>query len=168
MAAGRTDRPVRFRETRKYRRMTDAIVLTGTLSLGTDGALIRIVTTPNYEKAVIRGDQVRLWQRRDGIGRTAALADYPLLQGMVRALRGVLTGKAEALNRHFRLRLEAAPEGAWQLHLTPRNADVARRLSAITVSGTRSGTGAAVRQLLLTRARDGRATGDWIRIDLLP
>ncbi|MFG6177057.1 LolA-related protein [Halomonas sp. THAF12] len=86
-----------------------------------------------------RQGEALIWQTLTPVSDRVRLApdnpDLPLgLKAMLPVLTGLLAGDWQAVDQHFRLRLEGQQD-AWQARLTPRDAAVAERLTGLRVAG---------------------------------
>ena len=99
---------------------------------------------PDSESYEVRGDNLTI-EFPDGRRRDLSIDGHPVLRAFVESYRGTLAGDLETLRRHFELELGGHMD-AWQLRLTPRNSELAERLSAVVMRG-REGTVTSVETL---------------------
>lgn len=86
-----------------------------------------------------RQGEALIWQTLTPVSDRVRLApdnpDLPLgLKAMLPVLTGLLAGDWQAVDQHFRVRLEGQHD-AWQARLTPRDAAVAEWLTGLHVTG---------------------------------
>ena len=123
-----------FREERHLRSMTEPVVLKGTLSYKAPDQLVKSVTFPHVETLVIDGDRMTV-RGADGEQRTSGfVSDHPVLEGAIISMRAVLSGNQATLQRHFDARLAGDRHG-WTLVLTPRSAEVRRKIASVRIDG---------------------------------
>ncbi len=133
---------VAFTERRSMQYLTEPIVLEGTLSFDPPDRLTREVHRPNRETMVIEGDLLTLKANWKDPPTRVLLADYPGLDALITALRAVLSGDAEALERVYQIDLRGTAE-AWTLALIPR----AESLRAVVASVVLEGAAETVRSI---------------------
>ena len=138
---------VAFTERRSMQYLTEPIVLEGTLSFDPPDRLTREVHRPNRETMVIEGDLLTLKANWKDPPTRVLLADYPGLDALVTALRAVLSGDAEALERVYQVDLRGKEE-AWTVALVPR----AESLRAVVASVVLEGSAATVRSIEVVEA----------------
>jgi hypothetical protein len=96
------------------------------------GVVEKIMLTPRKESLRIVGDELVV--ERKGKERRVPLSSQPALGALAASLRGVLSGDAELLRKHYRLMLSGA-EAAWQLELVPLDEETLRYVERIAVAG---------------------------------
>lgn len=92
----------------------------------------KTVTKPRRERFRILADEVVV--ERSGKEQRIALASQPVLAALAASLRGVLSGDAATLQKHFKLRA-SGDANAWTLELTPSDNAVAAYVERIVVAG---------------------------------
>ncbi len=137
-----------FTEVRFSGLLERPLILHGELEYDGPGKLSRTVTAPYRERMKIEGGEASV-QRGDRPSRTFSLSQAPELEGFLRGFAALLGGDAEALQRDFDLAARGSMS-AWHLKLTPRDARLARRVTALEVDG--AGTSA---RCFHTREADG-------------
>ena len=123
--------------------------------------LVREVRVPYAETTTIRDGQATI-ARQGRAARRFALSRAPELATLQASFGALLAGDSATLERHYRLQPQGSRE-RWTLRMTPKDANVARRLSAITLYGqgaelrcieTAPVSGELQRTLLAGAARD--------------
>jgi Outer membrane lipoprotein carrier protein LolA-like len=118
---------------RKYSALlTGPVESSGTLVYRRPDIVEKNMTAPRQESYRIAGQELSV--TRGGKERRIALASEPLLAAFAASLRGVLSGDAALLARHYRLAL-AGSEADWKLEMTPQDDEVLRYVERIVVSG---------------------------------
>jgi hypothetical protein len=124
---------VRFTETRESRWLAAPIESSGTMRSNTM-MLEKRVERPRPETWRILSDRMQVTAPGlDGV-KEVMLDQAPAAAALANALRRVMAGDLEALNKDFQLDL-SGDEREWALQLTPRHPDVARQLKQIGVQG---------------------------------
>jgi hypothetical protein len=124
------------------------LILHGELEYLGPGRLGKTVTSPYTETMRVSDGQGEVTRGR-GETRHFALGQAPELEGFLRGFTALLGGDAEALARDFELAASGTP-GQWRLVLTPNDARLKRRVTAIEVDGDASGP-----RCFRTREADG-------------
>lgn len=104
----------------------------GTLLYRRPGVVEKTVTKPRRERFRILAEEVVV--ERGGKEQRIALSSQPVLAALAASLRGVLSGDAAVLQRHFKLKA-SGDEKAWTLELTPSDGAVAVYVERIVVAG---------------------------------
>ena len=112
------------------------LILHGELEYPGPGQLGKRVDTPYKEQTKVANGEASV-QRGTRAPRTFSLGQAPELEGFLRGFAALLGGDAAALARDFTFAASGTAH-AWQLVLKPRDARLARRISAITVDGSGS------------------------------
>lgn len=109
------------------------LILRGEMEyLGPD-RLTKRVQAP-YKEEMVVADGSATVRRGERKPRSFALGQAPELEGFLRGFSALLGGDAASLRRDFVL--SASGDAAnWQLHMTPRDSRLARRMPAIDVDG---------------------------------
>ena len=124
---------VRFTETRESRWLPAPIESSGSMRSNTT-MLEKRVESPRPETWRILSDRMQVTAPGlDGV-KEVMLDHAPAAAALANALRSVMAGDLEALNKDFQLDL-SGDERAWTLQLTPRRQDVARQLKQIGLQG---------------------------------
>jgi hypothetical protein len=124
---------VRFTETRESRWLAAPIESSGTMRSNTM-MLEKRVERPRPETWRILSDRMQVTAPGlDGV-KEVMLDQAPAAAALANALRRVMAGDLEALNKDFQLDL-SGDEREWTLQLTPRHPDVARQLKQISLQG---------------------------------
>lgn len=110
------------------------LILHGELEYLGPGQLGKRVDAPYKEQTKVANGEATV-QRGTRAPRTFSLGQAPELEGFLRGFAALLGGDAAALARDFTLAARGSTM-AWQLVLKPRDARLARRVSAITVDGS--------------------------------
>lgn len=158
--AGVKQSRVRFVEQRESRVLETALTVTGTLAFRSPGRIEKHSLRPLDERFVADGDTLLLERQQAGkrFTRTLSLHEVPALAPLVAGLRGVLTGDAALLARHFTVEFSPLWNG-WRLRLSPKDAQARAQVESIRFEGE----GARVR-LIETR----ESGGDVSRMRLFP
>jgi hypothetical protein len=124
---------VRFTEMRESRWLAAPIESSGTMRSNTM-MLEKRVERPRPETWRILSDRMQVTAPGlDGV-KEVMLDQAPAAAALANALRRVMAGDLEALNKDFQLDL-SGDEREWTLQLTPRHPDVARQLKEIDLQG---------------------------------
>ncbi|MED5618430.1 LolA-related protein [Ideonella sp. BN130291] len=145
LLARRTSGQATFSEQRFVKGLDEPLVSTGTLSFAAPDRFARRTLQPRAESMVVEGNTVTL--SRGGRSRTLALDSSPEAVIAVEAVRGTLTGNAQALQRHFRTRLSGDAE-RWTLELQPVDPRTAGALRSVRILGQQSDLRVVETQLL--------------------
>jgi hypothetical protein len=108
------------------------VVSSGTLVYRRPDVVEKNMAMPRREGFRIAGEELTI--TRAGREKHIALSSEPLLAAFAAGLRGVLSGDARQLGEHYRLALEGT-QPDWRLEMTPLDADIARYVERIVVSG---------------------------------
>lgn len=151
---------VRFVEQRDSRILESTLTVTGTLTYRAPAHIEKHSLRPLDERFVADGDTLLLERRQAGktFARSLQLSEFPALAPLLAGLRGVLSGDAALLARHFTVEFMPLWNG-WRLRLTPKDARARAQVESIRFEGE----GARVR-LIETR----EAGGDVSRMRLFP
>ena len=112
--------------------LAEPVASSGTLAFRRPDTVEKNMTAPRAERFRIAGDE--LVMVRNGAERRLPLSSQPMLSAFAASMRGVLAGDAALLRRYFRLTLEGE-EQAWRLELVPLDAEIARYIERILVTG---------------------------------
>jgi Outer membrane lipoprotein carrier protein LolA-like len=124
---------VRFTEMRESRWLAAPIESSGTMRSNAM-MLEKRVERPRPETWRILSDRMQVTAPgSDGV-KEVMLDRAPAAAALADALRRVMAGDLEALNKDFQLEL-SGDEREWTLQLTPRHPDVARQLKQISLQG---------------------------------
>lgn len=110
------------------------LILHGELEYLGPGKLGKRVDTP-YREQVSVADGTATVTRDDRAARTFSLGQAPELEGFLRGFAALLGGDAAAVSMDFELGANGTQDN-WKLVLKPHDVRLARRISAIEVSGT--------------------------------
>ena len=162
---------VSFEERLSLPYLTQPVTSEGTMTMRSDGLLIRQVAEPNPTAVVMRGSSVVM---RDSTGVSRLdLSTTPEAAVAVSLLRLLFTGDVSQLKKRYEIeQLEGASESSdddavWTLRLTPRG-EAARK---VFTSYTLVAEDDRVRQLTLNESDDSVRVidfGDARRVDELP
>ncbi len=118
---------------KKYSKLLDQpLQSSGTLAFRRPDTVEKNMKLPRSESYRIVGEELLVI--RKGAEKRYPLSSQPLLGAFAASLRGVLTGDAALLGRHYRLSLEGE-ERAWRLDLKPLDGNIGRFVERIQVSG---------------------------------
>ncbi len=127
-----------FTEQRFVSGFDEPLVSSGTLSFAAPDHFVRQTLQPRTETLSIDGNTVSV--SRGGRRRSFTLDAAPELVGMIEALRGTLTGNAQALSRYFKLSLVGSIE-RWTLSLAPLEVRLGRQVRLIHITGQQATVG---------------------------
>ena len=125
----------RFTEERFVSGFDSPLRASGTLSFTAPDRFARFTTEPRPESMVVDGNNLVL--QRGGRSRQMALDAVPEVAAMIEAVRGTLTGNAQTLERHFKVKVEGSA-AQWTLTLVPRDARLATQVRELKLSGLAS------------------------------
>lgn len=125
----------RFTEERHLQVLTEPLHLEGTLSYTAGGQLVRRVTRPRQELAVIDGNLLSIKTNKADPPVRVLLSDQPVLNALVIALRATLMGDVPLLIANYVADL-SGQEGGWSLHLTPRTEGIRIAVQEIRLEGS--------------------------------
>lgn len=112
--------------------LSEPVVSSGTLVYRRPDVVEKNMSAPREEGYRIAGEELTV--TRKGTQRRIALSSEPLLAAFAASLRGVLSGDATLLARHYRLALDGTQDD-WKLEMTPIDEEIARYVERIVVSG---------------------------------
>ncbi len=124
------------------------LILHGELEYLGPGRLGKTVTSPYTETMRVADGEGEV-TRGNGETRQFSLGQAPELEGFLRGFTALLGGDAKALAADFELAASGVAK-QWRLVLTPRDARLRRRVSAIEVDGDADGA-----RCFRTREADG-------------
>lgn len=133
LLATRSGGEARFTEERTVASFDTPLRSSGRLSFAAPDRFARHTEEPSAESMEVQGNSVVL--RRGTRTRRMNLDTVPELAALADALRGTLSGNAALLQRHFSVAVRGNA-GRWVLTLTPREAQLARSLLGIEVTGS--------------------------------
>jgi hypothetical protein len=110
------------------------LILRGELEYLGPGQLGKRVDEPYREQTRVANGEASV-QRGTRAARTFSLSQAPELEGFLRGFAALLGGDADMLARDFTL-TASGNTANWRLSLKPRDARLARRVSAIEVDGS--------------------------------
>lgn len=125
----------RFTEQRQVKGLDAPLVSSGTLSFSAPDRFTRKTLAPKPEGMAVEGNMVTM--SRGGRSRTFVLDASPETEAIVEAVRGTLTGNAQALQQHFKVKVGGSAE-QWTLELQPIAPRLQVLLSAVRIGGRRS------------------------------
>ena len=123
-----------FRELRYNSLLQEPMELSGYLEYLGPGKMRKVIESPFQEALLVDGDRIEI--SRDGRTRRLSLRTRKPALLMLQSIESLLAGNVESLNRHFETTLSGS-EDDWRLQLTPKSEQLARRLSGISVCGSR-------------------------------
>lgn len=130
--AQRKSGEARFTEERVVSGFDSPLRASGRLSFSAPGRFARFTTEPRPESLVVDGN--RLVLTRGGRSRQMALDAVPEVAALIEAVRGTLTGNAQTLEKHFKVKVEGSA-AQWTLTLVPRDARLATQVRELKISG---------------------------------
>ncbi|WP_415767854.1 outer membrane lipoprotein carrier protein LolA [Paraburkholderia sp. J69-1] len=123
-----------FTETKYLAIATQPVESSGELSFVAPDHLEKNTLAPKPEHLVVDGDMLTV--DRNNHKYTLALARYPELGAFIESIRATLTGNRFALEQTYQVALTGNGDD-WTLTLTPRDSQMRKTVSAITLEGTR-------------------------------
>jgi len=123
-----------FTEQRFVRGLDAPLAASGTLSFAAPDRFARQTLNPRPESMTVDGNQLSL--SRGGRTRSLQLDAMPEVLGLVEAVRGTLTGNAEALARHFKTTVSGSAAG-WTLELQPLGGSLRAAVARLRIAGER-------------------------------
>ncbi|WP_322092960.1 outer membrane lipoprotein carrier protein LolA [Paraburkholderia bannensis] len=123
-----------FTETKYLSIATQPVESSGELSFVAPDHLEKNTLKPKPEHLVVDGDMLTV--DRNNHKYTLALARYPELGAFIESIRATLTGNRLALEQTYQVAL-AGSGNDWTLTLTPRDSQMRKTVSSITLEGTR-------------------------------
>jgi outer membrane lipoprotein-sorting protein len=122
-----------FHETKHIAILERPVESTGELLFTPPDRLEKRSTGLNAERMVV--DRETLTIERGGRKQTMSLREHPQVAVFVDSIRGTLAGDRTSLEKTYTLALEGDAQ-RWRLVLKPRDAQLARIVSRIVISGT--------------------------------
>lgn len=126
-----------FVETRTVAMLDRTLESSGRLSFAAPDTFIRETLSPRRDKVAVVGNQVTL--NVAGRTRTVALDSVPEAAVIMDAIRGVLTGNRQSLEKNFTATVSGGPQ-RWTLELVPIDVRLQGQVSSIRVVGQQSYT----------------------------
>ena len=123
-----------FVETRHSALLKEPLVLRGTLTYRRPASLEKRVEQPYEERVAIDGD-VLLVESRRGRKLKTSVSGSPGIAALVEGIRATRAGDLAALERHYEVSVAGRAE-RWSMTLKPVDAELARHVAAIVVSGS--------------------------------
>jgi hypothetical protein len=145
-------RELRFRETRESQWLSAPVVSGGSMTSSAT-MLEKKVEYPRRETWRIRDDRMELIVPGSTAARSLMFSEAPAVAALADALRHVMAGDLQALDKDFRL-LPGGDERQWTLRLTPRRHDLARFLQQLELQGT----GPHVQVIVVLESQGDRTT----------
>lgn len=130
--AQRKSGEARFTEERTVSSLDNPLRSSGRLSFEAPDRFSRFTEAPRPESMEVQGNEVLL--KRGNRTRQMALDSIPELAALADAMRGTLTGDAQALRRHFKVQVSGSSQ-RWVLLLTPIDAGLARSVQQLEIAG---------------------------------
>ncbi len=127
-------RRVAFAEERHLSFLTEPLRLSGELAFDPPDRLERVVLRPKKEIMEIEGDLLSLRTLPTDPSIRVRLADYPALQAMATALRGLLAGNQAVLSDAFQVTPSGTAEN-WSLRLEPLSGPVRAEIAHMELTG---------------------------------
>jgi outer membrane lipoprotein-sorting protein len=127
-----------FHETKHIAILERPVEITGELRFTPPDKLERRTIGLNAERMVVDRDTLTI--ERGGRKETLALREHPQIAVFIESIRGTLAGDRAALEKTYTLGLEG-DASAWRLILKPRDAQLARIVSRILISGRQAQVG---------------------------
>ena len=125
----------RFVETRHSALLKAPLVTEGTLAYRRPDRVEKHVLSPYDERITVEGGRLTMENRTQNRKKTVSVSGAPGIAALVESVRATRAGDLDALQRHFALQLEGSRE-QWTLTLTPHDAQLARYVSQLALSGS--------------------------------
>ncbi len=122
----------RFTEQRFVSGLDAPLNASGTLSFAAPDRFARVTTEPRAESMEVQGNTLIL--KRGGRTRQMTLDALPEVTALIEAVRGTLTGNAQSLERHFKIRVQGNP-AHWTLTMVPRDERLATQVRELKITG---------------------------------
>jgi len=126
----------RFTERQTMAILTTRLVAIGTLDYAAPDWMQKITTSPVPESFVLEGQQVTM-TGPDRQTHVFSLGASPLIGGLTAGILATLAGDLPALQHVYQVQLSGGP-AAWQLVLRPRDAQLARAVTWISIRGSQN------------------------------
>jgi outer membrane lipoprotein carrier protein LolA len=123
-----------FSERKELTVLETPLLSTGTLHYRAPAAMEKEVLYPEPMRYAITSNRIIIDQP-GGEQKTFPLDQYPLLRVLSESMRATLAGDQATLERFYRLAFSTEP-GEWTLRLEPIDPDIAKRVTAIIISGS--------------------------------
>lgn len=130
----------RFVETRHSALLKAPLVLEGTLAYRRPDRVEKHVLSPYDERITVEGGRLTMENRTQNRKKTVSVSGAPGIAALIESVRATRAGDLDALQRYFALQLEGSRE-QWTLTLTPLDAQLARYVSQLALSGSGSRIG---------------------------
>jgi outer membrane lipoprotein-sorting protein len=141
----------KFHEERSIALLVAPLKSDGTLHFARKHGLARHTLSPSKQSVLLADDTLSFWDGKRT--ETVQLRSAPGLRAFADGFRMILGADRKGLEKNFRLRLEGAPEAAWTLQLAPIDAQLAKMVRGIEVTGQ-----GIVLQKLVVRETNGDTT----------
>jgi len=112
--------------------LSEPLVTQGKLSYKAPDLLIKMIEKPESIVQTIEGDQLTI--KREDYVQTVQLSEQPALAAGIYALRSVLQGNKENLQKYFNLKFNEFDSG-WTMKLLPKKEIVADKVKVIILRG---------------------------------
>lgn len=126
----------RFTERKYLSILNEPLTLQGRVHYRAPDYVRKEFDDPDSENFEVRGDELTI-EFPDGRRRDLSIDEHPVLRAFVESYRATLAGDEDTLKRYFLVEL-AGSMNAWELRLTPRQAELADYLSAVIMRGRNS------------------------------
>ena len=130
----------RFVETRHSALLKAPLVTEGTLAYRRPDRVEKHVLSPYDERITVEGGRLTMENRTQNRKKTVSVSGAPGIAALIESVRATRAGDLDALQRHFALQLEGSRE-QWTLTLTPLDAQLARYVSQLALSGSEARIG---------------------------
>jgi outer membrane lipoprotein-sorting protein len=123
-----------FVETKYLSIASEPVQSSGELMFTAPDHLEKRTVAPTPEDLVVDGDKLTI--ARNGHSYTLALTQYPELSAFIDSIRATLAGNRFALEQVYKVAVAGAGDD-WTLTLTPLDTRMLKKISTITLTGTR-------------------------------
>lgn len=135
----------RFVEKKSIAMLEEPVVASGELFYVAPDHLEKRTLKPKHESIILNDDTLVL--EYGDRKRRLSLPDHPELAPFIESIRGTLAGDRQALERHYRLKLEGTPRH-WTLQLIPVGDEAQKVVRRIRITGM----GNALHSIRITQA----------------
>ena len=131
--SGLVERKAAFIEERHAFYLDEPLKTQGYLRAIPPDRLEKTIASPESIKQVISGDRIMHTKNGEKV-REISLSQQPVLAAAINAMRAVLFGDMDFLQKNFQTRYENS-NNKWKLKLVPRQKQIIKYIRSITVSG---------------------------------
>lgn len=149
----------RFTEERQISLLAEPLHSEGTLHFARGRGLVRHTTAPSRQSVLVTDKDLVFWDGKTT--RRVDLGSSVIVDTFVQAFSLLLQGNRADLEKRFALSFRSRGGEGWELSLTPKNADLAKVISSIALSGR----GAALSTLVVHETNGDTSTTKFFDVD---